>query len=128
MLATGQRDGFGVHSRVYYQTALDLFGSLGKCELVVASFEQKPLAAIFVFINGRRSWYFYGASGDDERNRMPAYLLQWEAMKLAAARGCREYDLWGSRTQTKRCSRASLPSGRTACGGCTASNAGLEGA
>ena len=26
---------------------------------------------------------------------MPTYLLQWEAMRWAAARGCTEYDLWG---------------------------------
>ena len=26
---------------------------------------------------------------------MPAYLLQWEAMRWARSRGCTEYDLWG---------------------------------
>jgi lipid II:glycine glycyltransferase (peptidoglycan interpeptide bridge formation enzyme) len=26
---------------------------------------------------------------------MPTYLLQWEAMRWARARGCDEYDLWG---------------------------------
>ena len=26
---------------------------------------------------------------------MPTYLLQWDAMKWAKARGCEEYDLWG---------------------------------
>ena len=26
---------------------------------------------------------------------MPAYLLQWEAMRWARAHGCTEYDLWG---------------------------------
>lgn len=26
---------------------------------------------------------------------MPTYLLQWEAMRWAASRGCEEYDLWG---------------------------------
>ena len=26
---------------------------------------------------------------------MPTYLLQWEAMRWAKARGCSEYDLWG---------------------------------
>ncbi len=26
---------------------------------------------------------------------MPTYLLQWEAMRWAKARGCHEYDLWG---------------------------------
>ncbi|MBE0696469.1 MAG: peptidoglycan bridge formation glycyltransferase FemA/FemB family protein, partial [Anaerolineaceae bacterium] len=26
---------------------------------------------------------------------MPAYLLQWQAMRWAKAHGCSEYDLWG---------------------------------
>lgn len=26
---------------------------------------------------------------------MPAYLLQWEAIRWAKAHGCTEYDLWG---------------------------------
>ena len=26
---------------------------------------------------------------------MPTYLLQWQAMRWAKARGCAEYDLWG---------------------------------
>ncbi len=26
---------------------------------------------------------------------MPTYLLQWEAMRWARARGCTSYDLWG---------------------------------
>lgn len=26
---------------------------------------------------------------------MPTYLLQWEAMRWAASRGCTVYDLWG---------------------------------
>jgi len=27
---------------------------------------------------------------------MPTYLLQWEAMKRAKAKGCNVYDLWGA--------------------------------
>jgi lipid II:glycine glycyltransferase (peptidoglycan interpeptide bridge formation enzyme) len=64
-------------------------------ELLVAEFEGKPLAALFVARNGKRAYYLYGASTDEERNRMPTYLLQWEAMKWAKAHGSEEYDLWG---------------------------------
>jgi lipid II:glycine glycyltransferase (peptidoglycan interpeptide bridge formation enzyme) len=48
-----------------------------------------------VFQYGDRSWYFYGASSDQHRELMPTYLVQWEAMRWAKARGCRTYDLWG---------------------------------
>ena len=93
---TGGRDGFGVHSLAYYHRAYELFHPTGTCELLVAEFESKPLAALMVFAHGRRAWYIYGASNDEERNRMPTYLLQWEAMRWAKSRGCEEYDLWGA--------------------------------
>ena len=92
---TSGRDEFGVHSLDYYRRAYDLFHSVGMAELLVAEFEGRPLAALMVFVHGKRAWYVYGASNDEERNRMPAYLLQWEAMRWARGRGCEEYDLWG---------------------------------
>ena len=95
MQITGSRDGFGVHSLAYYRKAYDLFHPTGMAELLVAEFEGRPLAALMIFAVGARSWYLYGASNDEERNRMPTYLLQWEAMRWAKARGCAEYDLWG---------------------------------
>jgi len=95
MLVTGGRDGFGVHSLEYYQRAYQLFHPTGMAELLVAEFEGTPLAALMVFARGKRAWYVYGASNDRERNRMPAYLLQWEAMRWARSKGAIEYDLWG---------------------------------
>jgi lipid II:glycine glycyltransferase (peptidoglycan interpeptide bridge formation enzyme) len=95
MTVTGGRDNFGVHSKEYYQRAYELFHPKGTCELLVAEYEGKPLASLMVFANGKRAWYVYGASNDHERNRMPTYLLQWQAIRWAKARGCEEYDLWG---------------------------------
>jgi lipid II:glycine glycyltransferase (peptidoglycan interpeptide bridge formation enzyme) len=95
MTVTGGRDGFGVHSKEYYRRAYELFHPKGTCELLLAEYEGKPLASLMVFANGRRAWYVYGASNNEERNRMPTYLLQWEAIRWAKARGCEEYDLWG---------------------------------
>ncbi len=95
MEATGQRDGFGVHSQQYFRRAYEIFFPAGMCELFLADFEGRPLAGLMVFARGSRAWYFYGASNDEERQRMPAYLLQWEAIRWAQARGCQLYDLWG---------------------------------
>ncbi len=92
---TGARDHFAVHSLEYYQTAYDLFHSAGNCELLTAGFGGTPLAALMVFARGDTAWYMYGASTDEERNRMPTYLLQWEAMRWARSKGCKQYDLWG---------------------------------
>ncbi len=95
MLVTSGRDAFGVHSLAYYQKAHEFFHPAGMAELLVAEYEGRPLAALVVFARGKRAWYFYGASSDEERNLMPTYLLQWEAMRWARSKGCTEYDLWG---------------------------------
>ena len=95
MESTGERDQFGVHSRGYYQRTYELFHPRGECELLVAELDNQPLAALMLFARGRRAWYFYGASVEAHREAMPAYALQWEAMRWARAHGCRDYDLWG---------------------------------
>jgi peptidoglycan pentaglycine glycine transferase (the first glycine) len=95
MQETGARDEFGVHQGSYYRLVYKIFHPQNACELFMATYEDQPLAAIMVFKRGKRAWYFYGASNDHERNRMPTYLLQWEAMRWAAQAGCEEYDLWG---------------------------------
>ncbi len=95
ILETAARDRFGAHVPAYYKRAYELFHPEGKCEIFVAIYEDQPLAALMVFIQGTRSWYLYGASTAQHRNLMPNYLLQWEAMRWARSRRCNQYDLWG---------------------------------
>lgn len=95
MMVTGQRDGIGVHAQTYYQKAFDLFHTQGQCDLLFACYEDAPIAAIMIFTAGKTAWYMYGASTEKERNRMPTYLLQWEAIRWAKERGLEIYDLWG---------------------------------
>ena len=95
MAVTGERDEFGIHSAAYYRQVYDYFAPEDACTMFMATYQEQPLAAIMVFARGERAWYFYGASNNRERNRMPTYLLQYEAMRWAAARGVRHYDLWG---------------------------------
>jgi peptidoglycan pentaglycine glycine transferase (the first glycine) len=92
---TGQRDDFGIHSNEYYRDVYEKFSQNDNCAFLLATYEQKPLAGLIVFAYGNRAWYFYGASNNEERNRMPTYLLQFAAMKWAASKGCTKYDLWG---------------------------------
>jgi peptidoglycan pentaglycine glycine transferase (the first glycine) len=95
MMKTGDRDQFGIHSLEYYQSAFDLFSKSHSCKLFLASYKGIPLAGLMVFIHGTQACYLYGASNDQARDRMPTYLLQWEAMLWAKKMGCHEYDLWG---------------------------------
>jgi lipid II:glycine glycyltransferase (peptidoglycan interpeptide bridge formation enzyme) len=102
MRLTAQRDQFGVHSLAYYQRAYELFHPRCGCELLLAEFEDAPLGAVMVFASGQRAWYFYGASSNEHRDRMPNYLLQWEAMRwrtraapntICGRAGCRQATL-----------------------------------
>ena len=95
MVVTGERDEFGVHTGDYYRRAYELFHPLGMAELFIASYWDKPLAGLMVFARGSRAWYLYGASNNEERNRMPTYGIQWAAIRWAKAQGCTSYDLWG---------------------------------
>ncbi len=94
MGVTGARNEFGVHSDAYYRRVWELFGG-ERAALLMASYQGQDLAGLFVFAQGETATYLYGASSDAERSRMPAYALQWEAMRWARERGCVRYDLWG---------------------------------
>jgi lipid II:glycine glycyltransferase (peptidoglycan interpeptide bridge formation enzyme) len=93
---TAERDGFPIRTEEYYRTAYTLFAQGGSAALFVAEYEGKPLAALMAFVCGRMAIYLYGASSDEERNRMPNHLVQWRAMQWAKERGCEVYDLWGA--------------------------------
>lgn len=99
MQVTGDRDGFGVHTEAYYRNAYRLFSPDESCSLLIAWYQDQPLAGAMVFKRGSRAWFLFGGSSNEERNRMPAYLVQWEAMRWAAQKGCSEYDLWGTPDQ-----------------------------
>jgi lipid II:glycine glycyltransferase (peptidoglycan interpeptide bridge formation enzyme) len=93
MQATSARNAFGVHSPSYYELAFRLFGD--EAGLFLAEYEGRPLSAVMAFRNGPRAAYLYGASADEERERMPAYAAQWAAILWARENGCASYDLWG---------------------------------
>ncbi|MFL7790544.1 MAG: lipid II:glycine glycyltransferase FemX [Anaerolineae bacterium] len=95
MAATGERDEFGIHTPAYYETVYHLFAPRGWARLLLAEAEEEPVAAVMVFALPPRSWYFYGASSNAHREKMPTYLLQWEAMRWARSLGCTTYDLYG---------------------------------
>ena len=95
---TSVRDGFVIRDEGYYKTVWTLFmnSSEPACEPLIAEVDGKPVAAIFVFYFAGRAYYVYGMSRNAHREKMPTYLLQWEAMKRAKAKGCSFYDLWGA--------------------------------
>ena len=95
---TAARDGFIIREERYYQTVWRTFAqpSMPLAQPLIAEVDGEPVAAVFLFAFAGRAYYVYGMSRDAHREKMPAYLLQWEAMKWAKAHGCSVYDLWGA--------------------------------
>lgn len=64
--------------------------------LLLAKHGYELLAGMLIAIAPSRATYLYGASTSKHRNLMASAALQWEAMRLAKARGSREYDMLGA--------------------------------
>lgn len=93
---TGRRDGFLTRPQAYYERAWRDFMQAGRCHALIAEAGGVEIAHVVLYQFGQTCWYFYGASRDLHRDKMPNYLLQWEAMRWAKAQGCTRYDLWGA--------------------------------
>jgi lipid II:glycine glycyltransferase (peptidoglycan interpeptide bridge formation enzyme) len=93
---TSARDGFLIRPFDYYRSAWEHFLRAGLAHALIAEVDDVAIAHVILFHFGRKCWYFYGASADEERQRMPNYALQWEAIKWAKAQGYAIYDMWGA--------------------------------
>jgi lipid II:glycine glycyltransferase (peptidoglycan interpeptide bridge formation enzyme) len=92
---TAKRDGFRLHDKKHYEELLKLKSNNLKVFLAVAFYENRPLAAnIMVDFNGTRT-YLHGASSNSNRNVMAPFLLHWELLTDAQAKGLKFYDWWG---------------------------------
>lgn len=93
---TSVRDGFVIRSQDYYHTAWSTFIQQGMAEPLIAEVEGQPVAGLMLFFFVGKAWYLHGMSRELHREKMPNYLLQWEAMRRARAHNCLTYDLWGA--------------------------------
>ena len=97
--STAARDRIAIHSREYYHEQFRLAsryeGRGPTYRLLLARHDGALLAGIIVAVWGKTAWYLFGASGNNKRNLMPTYALQWRAIQMARQRGCETYDLFG---------------------------------
>lgn len=96
---TSRRDRIAIHGKQYYASlfahaAEYRFGSQ-ELRLYVAEYADRPIASIITLFRDEEATYLYGASSDLDRNLMPAYALQWRAIRDAKEAGCHRYDLFG---------------------------------
>jgi lipid II:glycine glycyltransferase (peptidoglycan interpeptide bridge formation enzyme) len=93
---TSVRDGFVIRDAGYYKDVWQTFIKAGMAVPIIAEVEGAPVAAVLIFQFAKKCWSLYGMSSKDHRDKMPNYLLQWEAMRIAKSTGCLSYDLWGA--------------------------------
>jgi peptidoglycan pentaglycine glycine transferase (the first glycine) len=93
---TSIRDGFIIRDSAYYEFTWGTLLQNRMAELLVAEFDGQPVAGVVVFRFAGKAWYINGMSTVLHRDKMPNYLLQWEAMRRAKMAGCEVYDLWGA--------------------------------
>ncbi len=91
---TSLRGNFRIHDLSYYQKIIDMLGG-EIVELISVQYQQKTVAANLVGFFGQTAYYLHGASDYCFRKMMAPYLLQWETIKEAKKRGCRQYDFCG---------------------------------
>ena len=101
---TSVRDGFLIREEGYYQTVWREFmkssplngGLQPFTEPLIAEVEGEAVGAVSMFYFAGQAIYLFGMSRESHREKMPNYLLQWEAMRRAKALGCMTYNLWGA--------------------------------
>jgi lipid II:glycine glycyltransferase (peptidoglycan interpeptide bridge formation enzyme) len=93
---TSVRDGFVIRDAGYYRQMWGAFMEAGLAEPLIAEVEGEAVAAIVVFHFAGRAWYLNGMSREAHREKMPNYLLQWEAIRRLKDLSCIQYDLWGA--------------------------------
>jgi lipid II:glycine glycyltransferase (peptidoglycan interpeptide bridge formation enzyme) len=102
---TSVRDGFLIREEGYYQTVWHTFGTSSPGapspsapfhEALIAEVDGEPVGAVSMFYFAGQAIYLFGMSRDQHREKMPNYLLQWEAMRRAKVLGCKVYNLWGA--------------------------------
>jgi lipid II:glycine glycyltransferase (peptidoglycan interpeptide bridge formation enzyme) len=103
---TSLRDGFIIRDEHYYKNLWTSFMTpsspvmetpwLPQCEPIIAEVDGIPVAAVVIFSFAGTAYYMHGMSKRIHREKMPNYLLQWEAMIRAKEMGCKFYDFWGA--------------------------------
>lgn len=96
---TANRNGIVLNDIRYFEAILttrsDKTKSPAEVFFLIAELDRQPLAALILVISAHRGSYLYGASSNQHRQVMPAYALQWEAIKISKEKGCKEYDMFG---------------------------------
>lgn len=93
--ATAERQKFVPFSKSYLERELKVFGQHDMVRIFLAEYDGEPIAGAIIIFTAHEAFYHQGASASIANKLNAAYLLQWEAIKLAKQRGCQKYNFWG---------------------------------
>ena len=93
MKTTGERDGFNIRPKEYFERMLDSLGD--HVRLYMGFYNGQAVCGTITTNYAGKCCYVYGASDNAFRNVMPNYLIQWEMIKWAIETGCEVSDFQG---------------------------------
>jgi lipid II:glycine glycyltransferase (peptidoglycan interpeptide bridge formation enzyme) len=92
---TVTRQNLKAKSSAYFDSLLTTLTEFQHGTLFFAEYAGVRLATALIVCFGSRVTYFFGGSTEQHRQVMAPYLLHYEIMRWAKARGCACYDLYG---------------------------------
>lgn len=84
------------HFRAVLEERADGSASPARVRFLLARYGRHLLAGMLIALTRSRATYLYGASTTTHRHLMASAALQWEAMRVAKANGCTDYDMLGA--------------------------------
>lgn len=92
---TCKRQKYFGHTREYHKIIWETLKN-NIAHILIAFYNDIPLAAYELFYFKNKFYYTYGGTSDKFRNLMASNLLMWEAIRLGKKLGASEFDMWGS--------------------------------
>lgn len=99
--ATAERQNFTAFSENYLNKEFEAFKNDNQIEIFLAKYKDEYVSGAMVVFYDDSGFYHQGAS-IQKYPKVPApYLLQWEIIRQAKARGLRYYNFWGIAPEDK---------------------------
>lgn len=93
--ATCKRQGYYGRNEAHFRAIMKEMVGKG-AHILVAYYNDKPLAAYLLFLFNNVLYYPYGGSSEEHRNLMAANLLMWETIRFGKNNGATLFDMWGA--------------------------------
>ncbi|MEG2645644.1 MAG: peptidoglycan bridge formation glycyltransferase FemA/FemB family protein [Clostridia bacterium] len=91
---TGIRDNFIIRQLEYYKNLLEIYDK-DTVKIFKIKLNEEVLASSITIKFGNKLWYMVGASGNNNKECKPSYLLQYYMIKYAIETNCKFYELGG---------------------------------